>query len=107
MWSSIQDVIPFPNFRSRLLAAVSVSPPLVDEGELCADFTNDGLVCWGSSSSSSRGGSGARVPWDSRSWEPRPWFLRKYWFLVGSDEDDMWSASRWWRELRGEDLDED
>ncbi|KAF2095702.1 hypothetical protein NA57DRAFT_79414 [Rhizodiscina lignyota] len=99
------DVIPFPEFRARLLSAISVSPPLIDEAELCIDLTDDGLVCWGSCNSDGVR-SAARVPWDARSWEPKPWFLRKYWFLVGEKDGEMWSASRWWSEIRGDSLDD-
>ncbi|KAL7945272.1 hypothetical protein V8C42DRAFT_322658 [Trichoderma barbatum] len=94
------DVLPFPKFREQILIAVSHDPPLFDEEELCIDLTNDGLVCWGSHTG---GGSiDACMPWDSRSWEPQPWFLRKYWFLVGGQDDEMWSCTKWWRRTRGE-----
>ena len=82
-------------------------PPLFDEEEMCDDMCQNALVCWGGQGSSGRGsgGMGAGVPWDSRSWEPQPWFLKKYWFLVGDWDDEMWTAARWWHAMRNEPLD--
>ncbi|OCL13810.1 hypothetical protein AOQ84DRAFT_282391, partial [Glonium stellatum] len=94
------DILPFPNFRDRVLAATSTDPPLIDEDELCLDFSNDGMVCWGSTSGNL--GMQAGVSWDMRSWEPAIWFLRKYWFLIDGQEDDMWKSARWWHMMRGE-----
>lgn len=44
----------------------------------------------------------ATVPWDARSWEPKVWFLKKYFPLVGDWDDEMWKGARRWSELRGE-----
>ncbi|KAH8799068.1 hypothetical protein F5884DRAFT_812555 [Xylogone sp. PMI_703] len=96
------DVLPFPTFRERTLVAVGYDPPLIDEEELCMNLMNDGLVCWGSQDSN--GGIDAGMPWDSRSWEPQVWFLKKYWFLVGAQDDEMWSCTKWWHGMRGEKI---
>jgi hypothetical protein len=87
------------------LAAVTCSPPLLDEEKLCVDFTNDGLICWGSQGEGMNGGMDTGVPWDSRSWEPQVWFLEKYWFLVGGYEDEMWRSAKWWCGMQGEKID--
>ncbi|CAK7206343.1 hypothetical protein SEUCBS139899_009132 [Sporothrix eucalyptigena] len=96
------------------------TPCLLDEDELCYDMNvADGLVCWGSqmgnagaglSAQAKRDSDSARdmrscLPWDMRSWEPQVWFLKKYWFLVGGWDDDMWRNCRWWHSMRGDDLD--
>ncbi|CAK7267245.1 hypothetical protein SEPCBS119000_002448 [Sporothrix epigloea] len=93
---------------------------VLDEDELCYDMNvADGLVCWGSqvgnagaslSAQAKRGSDSARdmrscQPWDMRSWEPQVWFLKKYWFLVGGWDDEMWRNCRWWHSMRGDDLD--
>jgi hypothetical protein len=44
------------------------------------------------------------VPWDSRSWEPQVWFLKKYWLFVGGWEDEMWMATKWWHTMRREKM---
>lgn len=95
------DVIPFPSFRERALKAIAHDPPLFDEDELCYDICyQEGLIVWGSQGND-RGMEAGR-PWDMRSWEPKPWFLRKYHFLVGGWEDEMWRAARWWHMMRNE-----
>lgn len=118
----VQDVIPFRIFRERAMAAISCDPPMFEEDELCQDFCEDALACWGSDSAAGGVGSGgaggsawpggcggrpdmaAGVPWDARSWEPRIWFLKKYWFLVGGWDDEMWRAARWWHAMRDEKI---
>lgn len=95
------DTIPFPLFRERALKALACDPPLFDEDELCYDICNrEGLVVWGSQGNDQ--GMDACRPWDMRSWEPKPWFLRKYHFLAGGWEDEMWKAARWWHTMRSE-----
>ena len=96
------------------------TPCLLDEDELCYDMNvADGLICWGSQIGNAGTGVSAQamrdsvssrdmracVPWDMHSWEPQVWFLKKYWYLVGGWDDDMWRNCRWWHSMRGEDLD--
>ncbi|KAH8894608.1 hypothetical protein GQ53DRAFT_804822 [Thozetella sp. PMI_491] len=99
------DIIPFKTFRERCMAAISSTPPMIDEWEMCDDLFKEALICWGSRGSEERGGMSAAVPWDARSWEPSLWFLKKYWFLVGGWDDEMWTAARWWHAMRDEELD--
>jgi len=94
------DVIPWRTFRENTLRALYHDPPLIDENELCDDFAKGGLVCWGSQRNSL--GMEAGVPWDRRSWEPKVWFLRKWWFLVGGWDQEMWNSARWWYGMRGD-----
>jgi hypothetical protein len=96
-------VIPFKEFRSRLLALVASNSPLLDEDELCDDMVAEGIVCWGSRDNDR--GMEAGMPWDARSWEPRVWFLRKWWFLCGGWDGEMWRMARFWHNVRGDDLD--
>ncbi|KAH8807556.1 hypothetical protein F5884DRAFT_789520 [Xylogone sp. PMI_703] len=93
------DVLPFPMFRQRAITAATTDPPLLDEDDLCIDLMiNDGLVCWGSPGGRASMDMGA--PWDMRSWEAKPWFLKKWWWLVGDQDDVMWSGTRWWQMIR-------
>lgn len=97
------DVLPFPTFRQKALQALAKDPPELDEDELCTDITKkDGLVIWGSLGNDQ--GMEACRPWDMRSWEPKPWFLRKYASFVGGWEDDMWKSTRWWHAVRNEKI---
>lgn len=88
------DIIPWPSFRARAIVASSTDPPLIDKNELCLDLLSDGIYCC-----SNRGVSlhsrGEGTPWDSRSWEAKPWFLQKWSFLV--EGSDIQITSSWWR----------
>jgi hypothetical protein len=90
------DLLPFPILRARAIALMSRNPPLINSAELKSDIMNDGLICWRTS------GSGTGQPWDMKSWEAAPWFLRKWPVLVGGEEEEVWKQTVWWRELRGE-----
>ncbi|KAI1359502.1 hypothetical protein F5Y08DRAFT_332264 [Xylaria arbuscula] len=92
------DVIPWPAFRSNVCIALAHDPPLIDDDELCLDFMNDGVRCWGSAAGDSLHGRGQGAPWDQRSWEAAPWFLEKYKALT---DEEMWRNSEWWRAIRG------
>ena len=93
------DCFPFPDFRDRLIKMIVVDPQL--EYDFCKDLEKDGLICWGSTLGGQSGvGSGA--PWDMRSWEAQPWFIKKWWLLVGGPEGDLYKQSRWWCEMRGD-----
>lgn len=80
--------------RDNFLKAIG-DPDLCDEDVLCQDLcqydASTGkatLIVWGS-------------PWDPRSWEASPAFLRKWGFLLyGCDE--ILQATNYWREKRGE-----
>ncbi|KAH8821958.1 hypothetical protein F5884DRAFT_769561 [Xylogone sp. PMI_703] len=93
------DVLPFPSMRRGLIEALSHDPPLVNESEFWEDLRADGIVCWGDTS---RELHGCGVPWDARSWEAKPWFLDKWRCILGGEDGELWQASRWWREVRGE-----
>lgn len=93
------DVYPFPTLRRRLIEGLAQSPPLISEVEFWEDVKADAIVCWGNASADLGGGG---VPWDARSWEAKEWFLNKYHGILGDEEDELWQASRWWREMRGE-----
>jgi len=91
------DLLPFPILRARAVALTFRNPPLIDAAKLKSDIMNDGLICWRTS------GSGRGQPWDMRSWEAAPWFLKKWSILVGGEEGEVWKQTMWWRELRGEE----
>lgn len=120
---SYLDCIVFPRFRSA--AIVLSARGELNHAALFLDLMHDGLVCWGGSTGEDmRDG----VAWSRRSWEARPWFLRRWgWLLAvdtavqgvglrqgegvvvneeGDDHDGMFAGSRWWRNMRGEVEDE-
>lgn len=100
------DVLPFPTLRRNVI----VGGDAVNLTEFYHDLV-DGLVFWGGATdrkiATVEGGGDVSTgtPWDSRSWEARPWFLRKYWALLGGDEGELVRQSEWWRNVRGDNTD--
>ncbi|WKT54455.1 hypothetical protein QSH57_005039 [Fusarium oxysporum f. sp. vasinfectum] len=99
------DLIPWPSFRSNVIRLSSINPPLIDEDDLCLDMLSGGLRCWGSRMGSMHG-RGHGAPWDSRSWEAMPWFLKKWKILISGEDDYISRTSAWWRCLQGIDMKE-
>lgn len=96
------DVLPFPTLRERIIKLAYVEEePMIDEDELCQDL-NNGLVCWGSVLDGRNSAIGSGVPWDVRSWEAQPWFLKKWWIVIGGAEGEIYKQTQWWRQIRGE-----
>lgn len=102
--ASYLDLIIFPHFRERAVTFATNDPCMLDQEELFNDMISGGLTCWGNADNGV-GTRGNGVPWDMRSWEAKPWFTRKWWFLLKEDIE-MQDASNWWRQMRGEDIDE-
>jgi hypothetical protein len=92
--SPFLDLLPFPTLRARAIIFSTCSPPMVDLIELKNDIIDGGLVCW----LTSQKGSGQ--PWDKRSWEAAPWFIDKWKVLVGDTNDEIWSQTKWWKQLK-------
>ena len=90
------DCIVFPYFRDKAVKA-SVEG-ILDHGDLFMDIMHGGLMCWGGRAGGSalsrmaREGDGKRgmresVAWDTRSWEAKRWFLDKWTWLVGTEDE--------------------
>ncbi|EEA20845.1 conserved hypothetical protein [Talaromyces marneffei ATCC 18224] len=98
------DGLPFPSLRERIIEACSLEPPIIDEEDLCNDLEKGGLICWGSYLGNGNCATGSGAPWDYRSWEAQPWFLRKWWFFIGGSQAELFQQTRWWHEMRGDRL---
>ncbi|KAJ5601793.1 hypothetical protein N7510_011327 [Penicillium lagena] len=98
------DLIPCPKFRQRFIQLATMDPPMISMHEFCVDLENEGLICWASHIGDSNEVSGSGAPWDIRSWEAQPWFLKKWWFVLGGEEGGFFQQSRWWHEVRGDHL---
>ncbi|KAL2861726.1 hypothetical protein BJX68DRAFT_260536 [Aspergillus pseudodeflectus] len=98
------DALPFPTLRGRIIEACSLESPLFEEEDLCDDLEKGGLICWGSYLGGENGATGFGCPWDYRSWEAQPWFLKKWWFFIGGEQGELFQQTRWWHELRGDRL---
>lgn len=98
------DVLPFPTLRERIIEACSLESPLLDEEDLCDDLQKEGLICWGSYLGDGNRATGSGAPWDYRSWEAQPWFLKKWWFFVGGSHGELFQQTQWWHKMRGDRL---
>jgi hypothetical protein len=98
------DALPFPTLRERIIEACSLESPILDEEDLCDDLEKGGLICWGSYLGDGNLATGSGAPWDYRSWEAQPWFLRKWWFFIGGSQGELFQQTRWWHEMRGDRL---
>lgn len=98
------DGLPFPTLRERIIEACSLESPILDEEDLCDDLEKGGLICWGSYLGDGNRATGSGAPWDFRSWEAQPWFLRKWWFFIGRSQGELFQQTRWWHEMRGDRL---
>ena len=76
------DLVPFPVLRARAITLAVTSPRLFDPMDLKRDIMGDGLVY-------SRAEANGQ-PWDGRSWEVAPWFLRKWRMLMVGEEGSFW-----------------
>lgn len=75
------DLIPFPQFRDRIIMLSAGLPHLFNLWELKMDvYVRGALVV-----SSSALQSGTCQPWNWKSWEATPWFLRKWSMAVNSE----------------------
>jgi hypothetical protein len=102
---AFMDLIPMPVFRARAITLAATQPHLFNMVELKTDMVvEDGLVLWSSSAcaSSNRRSEGRGQPWDIRSWEAAPWFLRKWRMLVDGEDGEVWKQSMWWQRARGD-----
>ena len=88
------DIFPIPGIRDNILRRLDAA--LIDEDELCDDlFAADDkegalapLAVWGE-------------PWDTRSREFSPEFLRKWGYLM-QDCPEVLEATNFWRQKRGQ-----
>lgn len=91
------DVLPFRDLRENLVAMQGQ----IDEDEFLHDWFNQS-TCWGGA----KGSSGGGMPWEGRNWEVSEDFLRKWEVVTGGDDGELTRGSRWWRQMRGERIEE-
>ncbi len=72
------DLLPFPGLRSKAIMLAAMGPGMFDPMELKKDIFREGLFCFAGGS-----GEAGKQPWDTRSWEAAPWFLKKWRLLFG------------------------
>ena len=78
------DLIPLPRLRERAIMMSAAMPHIFNLWELKLDiYVRGALTCW----RYHRGG--ICQPWDMKSWEAAPWFLRKWNMLIDREEGEI------------------
>jgi hypothetical protein len=101
------DLIPMPDFRARVITLLATHPHVIDLMDLKKDVAFENGICyWTSFGSEGIKSTAAQAahgqPWDMRSWEVAPWFLRKWRVLFEGEDGELWKQSQWWQRARGE-----
>lgn len=99
---SYLDLIPIPVLRARTIALAAIFPQLFNPIDVKMDIIRGGLVCRHDRSKIELG-NGNGQPWDMRSWEAAPWFVKKWKILIDGEEGETRKQSSWWKRVRERD----
>ncbi|KAM0198434.1 hypothetical protein ACHAPI_003957 [Fusarium lateritium] len=98
------DLIPLPFLRERAIMLSDAMPHVFNSWELKLDvYVRGGLTIWRLDSSRRGGGANGRdsyPPWDMKSWEAAPWFMKKWCALLGENHDELYNQSIGWQVVR-------
>ncbi|KAK8035406.1 hypothetical protein PG993_010401 [Apiospora rasikravindrae] len=86
------DLIPFPQFRDRVILLSAALPHQFNLMELKKDIYVSGalrVAAFANDDGSAVCGRQSRQPWEPRSWEVRGWFLKKWSLAINSDRTEM------------------
>ncbi|PNP78964.1 hypothetical protein FNYG_07829 [Fusarium nygamai] len=92
------DLIPIPFLRERAIMLSAAMPHVFNNWELKLDiYERGGLTIWRLKGENVRD---TYPPWDMKSWEAAPWFLKKWCMLMGREYDKMNEQSIGWQVVR-------
>ncbi|KAF5543979.1 hypothetical protein FNAPI_9506 [Fusarium napiforme] len=92
------DLIPIPFLRERAIMLSAAMPHAFNNWELKLDiYERGGLTIWRLKGESMRD---TYPPWDMKSWEAAPWFLKKWCMLMGREYDKINEQSIGWQVVR-------
>ncbi|RBR20859.1 hypothetical protein FVER53590_29253 [Fusarium verticillioides] len=94
------DLIPIPFLRERAIMLSAAMPHAFNNWELKLDiYERGGLTIWRLKGERDSGRN-TYPPWDMKSWEAAPWFLKKWCVLMGREYDKMNEQSIGWQVVR-------
>ncbi|KAI9163118.1 hypothetical protein HJFPF1_04716 [Paramyrothecium foliicola] len=94
------DLIPIPLLRDRAIMLSVAMPHAFNVGELKYDiYQNGGLMVWKRSGDEWEADEPCQ-PWEMRSWEAAPWFLKKWSMAVDGENGELGQQSFSWQSLR-------
>ncbi|KAF5253513.1 hypothetical protein FANTH_1584 [Fusarium anthophilum] len=95
------DLIPIPFLRERAIMLSAAMPHAFNNWELKLDiYERGGLTIWRLNREKGESLRDAYPPWDMKSWEAAPWFLKKWCMLMGREYDKMHNQSIGWQVVR-------
>ncbi|KAH7237186.1 hypothetical protein B0J15DRAFT_503425 [Fusarium solani] len=96
------DLIPLPFLRERAILLSAAMPDTFNSWELKFDiYGRGGLTIWRrSQSGTERRSNTTYQPWDMKSWEAAPWFLKKWTMIIGDEESEFYKQSIGWQLIR-------
>ncbi|KAI8722826.1 BZIP domain-containing protein [Fusarium sp. LHS14.1] len=96
------DLIPIPFLRERAIMLSAAMPNTFNSWELKFDiYGRGGLTIWRrNQSGTERRSNTTYQPWDMKSWEAAPWFLKKWTMIIGDEESEFYKQSIGWQLVR-------
>ncbi|KAJ3528235.1 hypothetical protein NM208_g5203 [Fusarium decemcellulare] len=95
------DLIPLPFLRERAIMLSAAMPHIFNTWELKLDiYVHGGLTIWREGQSKKRRNSTSYQPWDMKSWEASPWFLKKWAMVIGGEDSEFHKQSIGWQVVR-------
>ncbi|KAF4466975.1 hypothetical protein FALBO_6124 [Fusarium albosuccineum] len=95
------DLIPLPFLRERAIMLSAAMPHILNTWELKLDiYVHGGLTIWREGQSKTRRNSTSYQPWDMKSWEASPWFLKKWAMVIGGEDSEFHKQSIGWQVVR-------
>ncbi|KAF4436060.1 hypothetical protein FACUT_6751 [Fusarium acutatum] len=95
------DLIPIPFLRERAIMLSAAMPHVFNNWELKLDiYERGGLTIWRLKHEKGESVRDTYPPWDMKSWEAAPWFLKKWCMLMGREYDKMNEQSIGWQVVR-------
>ncbi|KAI1027703.1 hypothetical protein LB504_011703 [Fusarium proliferatum] len=95
------DLIPIPFLRERAIMLAAAMPHAFNNWELKLDiYERGGLTIWRLKHEKGESVRDTYPPWDMKSWEAAPWFMKKWCMLMGREYDKMCNQSVGWQVVR-------
>ncbi|KAF5627575.1 hypothetical protein F25303_10765 [Fusarium sp. NRRL 25303] len=95
------DLIPIPFLRERAIMLSAAMPHVFNNWELKLDiYERGGLTIWRLKHEKGESVRDTYPPWDMKSWEAAPWFMKKWCMLMGREYDRMHNQSIGWQVVR-------
>ncbi|CCT69558.1 uncharacterized protein FFB20_05906 [Fusarium fujikuroi] len=95
------DLIPIPFLRERAIMLSAAMPHVFNNWELKLDiYERGGLTIWRLKHEKGESVRDTYPPWDMKSWEAAPWFMKKWCMLMGREYDKMRNQSVGWQIVR-------